>query len=280
MPTGSDNPLRTTDTSPTAPGDAADFQGRVRQWVEACFGDVIADDRDERNHRFLEESLELVQSLGCRAEDAHALVDYVFGREPGHVEQEVGGVAVTFDALCSAHRMDRNALAERELSRVWDRIDAIREKQKAKPAIGPLPGVYPDRPLMESASNEASGTAGVSEPSGTQEMENDIGSVIRAMAARGEAELQELAQTELEQYWHFRWDDERSLERNIYVFQDMLKLYGGFCRRWEEKHNGTTCVVERVRDTYLMPKIREFAQQLRQRAIAPSDSSGHEGTSP
>jgi hypothetical protein len=38
----------------------------------------------------------------------------------------------------------------------------------------------------------------------------------------------------------------------------MLNLYQNKCRRWEEMHNGSSCVVERVRDTYVMPKIREW----------------------
>jgi hypothetical protein len=41
------------------------FQHRVRDWVLACFGEVIAADVTERNHRFLEEALELVQAKGC-----------------------------------------------------------------------------------------------------------------------------------------------------------------------------------------------------------------------
>lgn len=134
--------------TPQGDANSVSFQSRVRAWVEACFGAEIANDRDERNHRFLEEALELVQSLGCRAEDAHALVDYVFGRPAGEVHQEVGGVAVTFDALCSAHSLDREALAEAELARVWKRLPDIRAKQHTKPAIGPLPGVYPKRPAM------------------------------------------------------------------------------------------------------------------------------------
>lgn len=90
-----------------------------------------------------------------------------------------------------------------------------------------------------------------------------IAAAITGMLASGDAELQQIGQADLERYWHFHWDDTATLERNIYEFHDMLELYGSFCRRWEEKHNGTCCVVERVRDTYLMPKIREFADRMR-----------------
>jgi hypothetical protein len=40
----------------------------------------------------------------------------------------------------------------------------------------------------------------------------------------------------------------------------MLNLYAGRCRRWEEMHHGSMSVVERVRDAYMMPKIRAFIE--------------------
>lgn len=49
---------------------SATFQERVHDWCVTCFGEIIANDRLNRNHRFLEESLELVQSLGCTKEEA------------------------------------------------------------------------------------------------------------------------------------------------------------------------------------------------------------------
>lgn len=67
---------------------------------------------------------------------------------------------------------------------------------------------------------------------------------------------------QLEEGWFFTFDASKSVEANIYNFQDMLNLYGGICRRWEERHNGPCCVVERVRDRYLWPKIKQFADDL------------------
>lgn len=82
------------------------FQQRVEPWLLACFGEQIAADTIERNHRFLEESLELVQACGCTQSEAHQLVDYVFGRPVGEVQQEAGGVMVTLAALCRAQGID------------------------------------------------------------------------------------------------------------------------------------------------------------------------------
>lgn len=115
-----------------------DFQSRVHDWMLACFGEEIATDEIERNHRFLEESLELVQSLGCSKSEAHQLVDYVYSRTSGDPNQECGGVMVTLAALCNARRMSSSSNGDKELARVWDKIHQIREKQAAKPKHSPL----------------------------------------------------------------------------------------------------------------------------------------------
>lgn len=115
------------------------FQDRVAPWMQACFGPEISADIQERNHRFLEEALELVQAKGCTATEAHQLVDYVFGRDVGEPHQEVGGVMVTLAALCLAASLDMDEAAEDELARIWTKVEAIRAKQAAKPKHSPLP---------------------------------------------------------------------------------------------------------------------------------------------
>lgn len=115
------------------------FQQRVQPWMMTCFGPEISADRRERNHRFLEEALELVQSCGCTASEAHQLVDYVYGRPWGEPAQEAGGVMVTLAALCLANGLDMQACGETELARIWTKVEAIRAKQAAKPKHSPLP---------------------------------------------------------------------------------------------------------------------------------------------
>jgi hypothetical protein len=90
-----------------------------------------------------------------------------------------------------------------------------------------------------------------------------IATVLGGIVESSDRELPESTQEDLEKYWFFRWDDKKSPEWNTYKFHDMLKLYGSWCRRWEEMHHGSCCVVERVRDKYLLPKIREFVQSMR-----------------
>lgn len=104
-----------------------------------CFGEMIAADVVERNHRFLEESLELVQACGCTKDEAHELVEYVFNRSIGEKNQEVGGVIVTLAALCLAQNLDMHEAAETELARIWTKVEEIRAKQAAKPKYSPLP---------------------------------------------------------------------------------------------------------------------------------------------
>lgn len=117
------------------------FQDRVKNWLLQCFGEKIATDKMERNHRYLEESLELVQSLGCTKEEALRLVDYVYGRPEGEPFQEVGGVMVTLAALCNANDLDMEKDGEVELERIWVKIPEIRAKQATKPKNSPLPEI-------------------------------------------------------------------------------------------------------------------------------------------
>lgn len=115
------------------------FQDRVDRWLLACFGLEIARDKAERNHRFLEEALELAQACDCSKQEALQLVDYVFSREVGEVNQEVGGVMNTLAALCLAHGVDMEWSAHVEMDRCWTKVDQIRAKQAAKPKFSPLP---------------------------------------------------------------------------------------------------------------------------------------------
>ncbi len=123
------------------------FQARVQPWLMECFGAMIAGDREERNHRFLEEALELVQSCDCTASEAHQLVDYVYGRPVGELHQEVGGVMVTLAALCLANDADMHAAGWVELDRIWGKVEAIRAKQAAKPKHSPLPAALSPTPV-------------------------------------------------------------------------------------------------------------------------------------
>jgi len=96
-----------------------------------------------------------------------------------------------------------------------------------------------------------------------EQLKGTIKGVLDAIVAQEEHENLSMSQADLEQRWHFEWDITASLGWNAYKFHKMLNLYGSSCRRWEETHNGSCCVVERVRDTYLMPKIDAFLERTK-----------------
>lgn len=127
----------------SAPSESA-FQARVQPWLVACFVESV--ENGERNHRFLEEALELVQACGCTQSEAHQLVHYVYGRPVGQPHQEVGGVMLTLAALCLGQGLEMHTNGETELKRVWTQVEEIRAKQATKPKHLPLPEVLPKRP--------------------------------------------------------------------------------------------------------------------------------------
>lgn len=116
------------------------FQQKTDDWIVECFGLQHSKDKEQRNQRFIEEAIELVQACEMPKEDVLELVEYVYGREPGVIEQEVGGVKNTLAALCNAQEVDMDNSADKELNRCWKNMDEIKEKQKNKPKLSPLPG--------------------------------------------------------------------------------------------------------------------------------------------
>lgn len=118
------------------------YQDSIGLWLQHVFGDEIANDKEERGHRFIEEALELVQALGCTKEHVYRLVDYVFDRPVGNSAQEVGGVMVTLAAACYANKIDLAEAAKKEHDRVWlpEVVEKVRAKQATKPLTSPLPG--------------------------------------------------------------------------------------------------------------------------------------------
>lgn len=120
----------------------AQYQEQAAKWSLECFGETTANDITERNYRFVEEALELVQSRGATAEDAHSLVDYVFGRDKGEPFQEIGGVMVTLALLVQASGLSLEQAALAELTRIEqpEVMDRVRAKHATKPHKSPLPG--------------------------------------------------------------------------------------------------------------------------------------------
>jgi hypothetical protein len=103
-------------------------------------------DIPERRDRFLEEALELAQSLGMTTPYAHKLVDYVFGRPRSNSpENEIADVFTTLASLGIQMHMNIFNLGLRGLKRMEkdETIDRIRAKRKTRHGRGPLPGFDP-----------------------------------------------------------------------------------------------------------------------------------------
>jgi len=118
-----------------------EFQFACGEWSNECFGGPVGVVR--RNHRFLEESIELFQALGCSAKEAHQLVDYVFSRPVGDPQQELGGTMVTLGCLANEAGLNIESCARNGLADCWNMIEQIRAKDAAKPKLSPLPGPTP-----------------------------------------------------------------------------------------------------------------------------------------
>lgn len=88
--------------------------------------------------------------------------------------------------------------------------------------------------------------------------------VLNKIESRYIDELLSKSQEEIVDEWYFVWDDSKTKEYNSYNFFKILELHSSRWRRWEEHHNGPCCVVERVRDKYIMPRIKEFLEKASQ----------------
>jgi hypothetical protein len=88
------------------------LQQRVQLWMMACFDPTISADKQERNHHFFEEALELVQACGATQSEAHQLADYVYGWQINDPFQEVSGIMITLAALCLANDLDMDQQAK------------------------------------------------------------------------------------------------------------------------------------------------------------------------
>lgn len=121
--------------------DKSSFQSRVYVWLKMAFGDGIANDTLERNHRFLEESLELLQAKGACKDgvskmvrtiynDRYDVFDGLFGLN----KNDIAGMAlISLANLCEASGVDMLANGEIELKSIEGNIGKIVSKHAMKP---------------------------------------------------------------------------------------------------------------------------------------------------
>lgn len=96
-------------------------------------------------------------------------------------------------------------------------------------------------------------------------LKDALPTVLTTMVNRFDEELYAKTEEEIRNTWYFTYDHSKSDAQNLYEFFDMLRLHQSQARRWEEKHYGSACVVERVRDKYLWPRILDFLTEQKRK---------------
>lgn len=113
------------------------IQETVHSWCVAAFGEGQASSIAQRGLRMLEEAAELAQATGVNLEQAHQLLDYVWRRPVGQLEQELGGLGLTVLALAAAANLSAAQAEEDEVSRVLSKpLDHFRQRNQAKNDAG------------------------------------------------------------------------------------------------------------------------------------------------
>lgn len=112
-------------------------QQLVADWVERTFGHATATHPVERALRVLEEALELAQAVDVPFSLVEKLTLTVFARDPGEPFQEVGGIAITLLAFCSALSIDSEQAEFAELRRILAKDgEHFRRRQREKISVG------------------------------------------------------------------------------------------------------------------------------------------------
>lgn len=112
-------------------------QTELADWVGRVFGQECLWDMKERSKRVGEESVELMQAVGIPKEEALKIVEYVYSRPPGVVEQELAGVGTTIQTACHAWGVGFEDVVDKELERVLSLpIEHFKNKHREKQRAG------------------------------------------------------------------------------------------------------------------------------------------------
>lgn len=96
---------------------ATNRQKKVLAWAIENFG-AIATNRDERAARLVEEAIEVAQAEGLPLHILQKISERVYARPAGKLAQEIGGLAITLDALAENAGLSVQAESAREWARV------------------------------------------------------------------------------------------------------------------------------------------------------------------
>ena len=112
------------------------FQNCISSWARTNFG-LIASLEDERVSRFLEESLELCQSLNFPKEKILEFVEIVYNKPVGNFETELADVQLNLYALADNKTVSLSELSQdRFLGCLAQDRDYLRQRQERKYETG------------------------------------------------------------------------------------------------------------------------------------------------
>lgn len=114
-----------------------DRQELVSHICRRAFGIEQTTSLPQRGLRLAEEAIEAAQRCGTPAEMLHRLIDHVYGKPPGDLSQELGGVSVTLLALAAAAGLSADTEEQREIARLFSMpVEHFTERNRAKNALG------------------------------------------------------------------------------------------------------------------------------------------------
>jgi len=112
-------------------------QLEAERLVRITWGDKSMDDPKERGMRVGEEAIETMQVLKVSRDEAHRLVDMVYDKPVGEIDNEIGGVLFTMLSLCANLGKRLDVLYAKEIARFKSKDPKhFRDKQKLKNALG------------------------------------------------------------------------------------------------------------------------------------------------
>lgn len=112
-------------------------QAETHAWCVAAFGDHDARSIPQRGLRLIEEAIETAQACGCDPAMLHRLIDHVYAKPVGELQQELGGLGVTLLALAEAAGVSADEAERREVARVRAKpLSHFAARNAAKTAAG------------------------------------------------------------------------------------------------------------------------------------------------
>lgn len=109
------------------------------EWAIRCFGVEHVTHIPTRAMRVAEEAIELAQAAQVDKETIYRIVDAVYAKPRGNLDQEIGGVMLTLAIFSNSAYVDPNISFETELCRVLRMPPehfAARNQSKVKAGFG------------------------------------------------------------------------------------------------------------------------------------------------